>query len=72
MKEGKLEALIEIENQTEIVLEDADSKILDKIKNLVETSEATRLLRSGKPKTTLERLFLKETGVESEDVRIDA
>jgi len=39
---------------------------------LVETSEATRLLRSGKPKTTLERLFLKETGAESEDVRIDA
>ena len=72
VKEGKLEELIEIENQTEIVLEDADSKILDKIKNLVETSEATRLLRSGKPKTTLERLFLKETGVESEDVRIDA
>ncbi|MEE3177421.1 MAG: ABC transporter ATP-binding protein, partial [Verrucomicrobiota bacterium] len=72
VKEGKLEELIEIENQTEIVLEDADSKILDKIKNLVETSEATRLLRSGKPKTTLERLFLKETGAESEDVRKDA
>ena len=72
VKEGKLEELIEIENQTEIVLEDADSKILDQISKLVQASEATRVIRSGKPKTTLERLFLKETGAESEGVRRDA
>ncbi|MDB4737613.1 ABC transporter ATP-binding protein [Verrucomicrobiales bacterium] len=72
VKEGKLEELIEIESQTEIILEHADPKILDQISELVQASEETRLLRSGKPKTTLERLFLKETGAESEDVRKDA
>ena len=72
VKEGKLEELIEIESQTEIILEHADPKILNQIKNLVETSEETRVIRSGKPKTTLERLFLKETGAESEDVRREA
>ncbi|HIG83251.1 MAG TPA: ABC transporter ATP-binding protein [Verrucomicrobiales bacterium] len=72
VKEGKLEELIEIESQTEIILEHADPKILDQINKLVQASEETRLLRSGKPKTTLERLFLKETRAESEDVRKDA
>ena len=72
VKEGRLEELIEIENQTEIILEDADPKILEQINNLVRVSEETKLLRSGKPKTTLERLFLKETGAESEDVKKDA
>lgn len=72
VKEGKLEELIEIESQTEIILEHADPKILDQISELVQASEETRLLRSGKPKTTLERLFLKETGAELEDVRKDA
>jgi len=72
IKEGKLEELIEIESQTEIILEHADPKILDQINKLVQASEETRLLRSGKPKTTLERLFLKETRAESEDVRKDA
>jgi ABC-2 type transport system ATP-binding protein len=72
VKEGKLEELIEIESQTEIILEHADNKILDQIDKLVQASEGTSLLRSGKPKTTLERLFLKETGAESEDVRKDS
>ena len=72
VKEGKLEELIEIESQTEIILEHADPKILDQISKLVQASEETRVIRSGKPKTTLERLFLKETGAESEDVRREA
>ena len=72
VKEGKLEELIEIESQTEIILEHAEPKILDQINELVQASEETRVLRSGKPKTTLERLFLKETGAESEDVRKDS
>ena len=72
VKEGRLEELIEIENQTEIILEDADPKILEQINDLVRTSETTKLLRSGQPRTTLERLFLKETGGESEDVKKDA
>ncbi len=72
VKEGKLEELIEIESQTEIILEHADNEILDQIDKLVQASEGTSLLRSGKPKTTLERLFLKETGAESEDVRKDS
>ena len=49
VKEGKLEELIEIESQTEIILEHAEPKILDQINELVQASEETRVLRSGKP-----------------------
>ena len=38
-----------------------------KIAALVEGDEQASLLRSGNPRTTLERLFLKETGGESRD-----
>ncbi len=62
VKEGRLEDLIAIEDQTEIVLKDADPALLAQIQALIaaSTSGAT-LVRTGKPRTTLERLFLRET-----------
>ncbi len=62
VREGELESLISIEDQTEIVLRGASPALLEKIANLIATdSGGAELLRSGHPRTTLERLFLKVT-----------
>ncbi|MBB5032959.1 ABC transporter ATP-binding protein [Prosthecobacter vanneervenii] len=62
VREGRLEDLIAVENQTEMVLENASPALLAKIDALVKAEGGdTRLLRSGHPRTTLERLFLEAT-----------
>lgn len=60
VKEGKLEDLIAIEDQTEIVLKNASPSSLEKIKGFIDNVAESELIRIGKPKTTLERLFLDE------------
>jgi len=61
VKEGRLEDLIAIEDQTEIILKDASPELISQIKALVSRSAGASLVRTGKPRTTLERLFLRET-----------
>jgi ABC-2 type transport system ATP-binding protein len=61
VKEGRLEDLIAIEDQTEIILKDASPELISQITALVGSSAGASLLRTGKPRTTLERLFLRET-----------
>ena len=72
VREGSLKELIEIENQTELVLENSNPDLLEKIKRLINDQEGVNLIRSGKPKTTLETLFLRETGGESRDAKNDS
>ncbi len=60
VREGPLEELISIENQTEIILQDATPELLKKIEALVAENEA-QVLFARRPQTTLERLFLEET-----------
>ena len=60
VREGKLEDLIAIEDQTEIVLKNAHTDELDQMRQLIDSSSESELIRIGKPKTTLERLFLNE------------
>ena len=60
IREGRLEDLIAIEDQTEIVLRDANPELLEKISALVAASPGSTMVRTGKPRTTLERLFLRE------------
>ena len=60
IKEGRLDDLISIEDQTEIVLRDASPALIAQIASLVANAPETSLVRSGKPRTTLERLFLRE------------
>jgi ABC-2 type transport system ATP-binding protein len=60
VREGKLEDLIAIEDQSEIVLRDAPPELLEKIKALVESTPGASVVKTGKPRTTLERLFLRE------------
>jgi ABC-2 type transport system ATP-binding protein len=61
VKEGRLEDLIAIEDQTELILKDADPALIAEIEALVARDAKAELIRSGKPRTTLERLFLRET-----------
>jgi len=61
VKEGRLDDLIAIEDQTEIILKDANPELISQITTLVNNSAGTSLIRTGKPRTTLERLFLRET-----------
>ena len=62
VKEGPLDELMAIEDQTEILLRNASPGLLEKIEQLVKSDpDGAELLRSGHPRTTLERLFLKET-----------
>lgn len=60
VREGALEELIAIEDQTEIILRDASPELLAEIEMLAARHGAD-WLRAGKPRTTLERLFLRET-----------
>jgi ABC-2 type transport system ATP-binding protein len=61
VKSGRLQDLIAIEDQTEIILKDAPPELVAEIEALVKRSGSAEWLRSGKPRTTLERLFLRET-----------
>ncbi|HEX5492540.1 MAG TPA: ABC transporter ATP-binding protein [Candidatus Udaeobacter sp.] len=61
VREGRLQDLIAIENQTELVIADASDELLQEIESCVGRSKA-KLLERRKSTTTLERLFLESTG----------
>ncbi len=60
VQEGRLEDLISIENQTEIILKNASADLLERIRDLAEGADA-EFVKMGQPRTTLESLFLRET-----------
>src|SRR6266705_548086 len=60
VREGRLEELIAIENQTELILENASDALLDQI-NTLATSSNAKLIARRRSTTTLERLFLDAT-----------
>jgi len=60
VREGRLDELISIENQTEIILEGASPEVLEEVRGLLAKSGA-RVLAERKPQTTLERFFLEVT-----------
>ncbi len=62
VREGRLEDLISIEDQTEIIFRDASPELLAEIQALVARSyPKTSLVETRKPRTTLERYFLDVT-----------
>jgi ABC-2 type transport system ATP-binding protein len=61
VREGGLQELIAIENQTELVIADASDQLVHEIESFVQRSNA-KLLERRKSTTTLERLFLESTG----------
>lgn len=60
IREGRLDELISIEDQTELVIRDAGPELVASLEALVNGDPAAQLLRTGRPRTTLERLFLRE------------
>ena len=60
VREGHLEELIAIENQTEFVVAGASPKLIQEIEALVDRSTATLVTRR-RSTTTLEKLFLDAT-----------
>ncbi|MCB1208157.1 MAG: ABC transporter ATP-binding protein [Verrucomicrobiales bacterium] len=60
VREGRLDELIAVENQTELVLENATPAMLEKLRALV-AQEGASISHIGQPRTTLERLFLEAT-----------
>jgi ABC-2 type transport system ATP-binding protein len=60
VREGALSDLLGVENQTQLILENASAELVDEIGALVARSGA-RLIERGRPRTSLERLFLEET-----------
>lgn len=61
LKQGPLDQLVALEDQTEIMLRDASPELLEKIKSLVQADPESELLSATHPRTSLERLFLEET-----------
>ena len=61
VREGRLQELIAIENQTELVIADASDDLMQEIESFISRSNA-KLLERRKSTTTLERLFLESTG----------
>jgi ABC-2 type transport system ATP-binding protein len=60
VREGRVEELLAIENQTELILENATPEVLAQIAAVLEQS-GTRLVERRQPQTTLEGLFLEAT-----------
>lgn len=60
VREGALHDLLAIENQTDVVLENASPELLREIETLAAMSGA-RLIEQSRPRTSLERLFLDAT-----------
>ncbi|MFL6568219.1 MAG: ABC transporter ATP-binding protein [Chthoniobacterales bacterium] len=60
VREGRVGDLLAIENQSEIVYENAPADVAEKIEALIETAGG-RVIEKRKSRTTLERLFLEAT-----------
>jgi ABC-2 type transport system ATP-binding protein len=60
VREGELDQLISIENQTELVLENATPELLQKLREVI-ASNGARVVGEQKPQQNLERYFLDVT-----------
>lgn len=67
VREGRLQELIAIENQTELVIADASDELVHEIESFIRGSNA-KLLERRKSTTTLERLFLESTNKNGETI----
>jgi len=60
IREGRLEDLLSVENQTEFIVENATPEFLDQLEREIASANGRVVLRR-KPQTSLEQLFLKVT-----------
>jgi ABC-2 type transport system ATP-binding protein len=64
VREGRVEELLGIKDQTELILQNASAEVLAQISVLLDRS-GTRLVEQRRPQTTLEHLFLEATKTQS-------
>jgi ABC-2 type transport system ATP-binding protein len=69
VREGKVEELLAIANQTELILENASDALVNEIEVLAAKSNA-RLVARRKSTTTLETLFLEATSKKNDEARM--
>jgi ABC-2 type transport system ATP-binding protein len=60
LREGRLESLLGVENQTELVLENASPEFLDELERHIASANA-RLIARRKSQTSLEQFYLQVT-----------
>jgi ABC-2 type transport system ATP-binding protein len=66
VREGRLSEILAINTQTEILLENASPELIDRIRETVNRDGAgATVVGIGRPRTTLEKLFLEATGDEA-------
>ena len=65
LREGHLEDLLAVENQTELIVENATPDLLDGLEQQITAAKA-RVVARRKPQTSLEQLFLKVTETSDE------
>lgn len=61
LKEGALNKLIAVEDEIELVIKNLPADLQKQIEDMLRDNPKAQLVRSGHPRTTLERLFLSET-----------
>ncbi len=61
VREGRLDELTAVSGQTEWIIEGGDDALDARIAALVAATDGARVVHSGRPRTTLESLFLRET-----------
>ena len=61
LKQGPLEELVSLQDQTEVTLQNASPELLEKITQLIAADPKGELLSASHPRTSLEKLFLEET-----------
>ncbi len=61
VKEGELDDLLAITDQTELVLSGGSPELLKRLEELIANDPQASLERSGNPRTTLEHLFIEQT-----------
>jgi ABC-2 type transport system ATP-binding protein len=66
VREGALNELLGVENQTQFVLENGQPDLLDAIDDLA-TRSGARVIERGRPRTSLEQLFLEATEAPDKD-----
>ncbi len=66
-REGPLEELIQIDNQTALTLQGTSPELLKEIHKLIESDAGASIIEEGHPRTTLERLFISIAGQKHEE-----
>ena len=66
VREGRLSEILAIDNQTEILVANASPELIDRIRETVDREgTGASVIGIGRPRTTLEKLFLEATGGEA-------